>query len=40
MITNLKIHNDLCAELHRIYIAKNHDYGDSFHIAYQEGASP
>ena len=26
----IDIHEDLCAELHKLYVAKNADYGDSF----------
>ena len=26
----IDIHEDLCAELHKLYVAKNTDYGDSF----------
>ena len=25
-----KRHEELCKELHEIYVKKNHDYGDSF----------
>lgn len=28
--TRLKIHNDLCHEIHDLYQRKNNDYGDSF----------
>lgn len=30
MVNKVNIHADICAELNRIYEAKNHDYGDSF----------
>ena len=31
-----KRHEELCKELHEIYVKKNHDYGDSFGKTYQE----
>lgn len=31
-----KIHEDLCTLLHKTYIKKNHDYGDSFAKSYEE----
>ena len=33
---NVKIHRDILNEIHNLYIRKNHDYGDSFHILYEE----
>ena len=29
-------HKALCDELNALYIRKNHDYGDSFHLSYEE----
>ena len=29
-------HKKLCQLLNEIYVKKNHDYGDSFHLTYQE----
>ena len=31
-----KRHEELCKELHEIYVKKNHDYGDSFGRTYRE----
>ena len=36
MKSNVERHEDICEELHNLYIAKNHDYGDSFHRTYLE----
>ena len=33
---NVKIHQWILDELHRLYIRKNNDYGDSFHLLFQE----
>lgn len=30
----LKAHENLCTEIHELYINKNHDYGDSFGKTY------
>ena len=30
------LHDAICAELNTIYVAKNHDYGDSFGKSYAE----
>ena len=30
-------HAAICKELTELYARKNHDYGDSFHITYQNG---
>ena len=30
------LHDEICAELNTIYVAKNHDYGDSFGKSYAE----
>lgn len=29
-------HKAICDELNALYIRKNHDYGDSFHLSYEE----
>lgn len=29
-------HKALCDELNNLYICKNHDYGDSFHLSFKE----
>ena len=29
-------HSQICGELNSLYAKKNHDYGDSFHLSYQE----
>lgn len=33
---NVELHQKLCNEIHDLYIRKNHDYGDSFHLLFQE----
>ena len=33
---NVVHHRNLCEELNKIYTAKNHDYGDSFHETFLE----
>lgn len=35
-LTRLERHKQLCEELHKLYEKKNHDYGDSFHISFEE----
>lgn len=30
----LKAHENLCTEIHELYVNKNHDYGDSFGKTY------
>lgn len=30
----LKAHENLCTEIHKLYVNKNHDYGDSFGKTY------
>lgn len=35
-MTNIEKHAELCEKMHKLYEAKNHDYGDSFHITYLE----
>ena len=35
-MTKVERHRNLCLELNKIYEAKNHDYGDSFHQTYLE----
>ena len=34
--TRLERHAEICEELHKLYVKKNHDYGDSFHISFAE----
>ena len=29
-------HKAICDELNALYVRKNHDYGDSFHISFKE----
>lgn len=29
-------HKDLCLSLNTLYAKKNHDYGDSFHVTFEE----
>ena len=29
-------HKALCVELYALFIRKNHDYGDSFHLSFEE----
>lgn len=36
MNENVKRHQDICAELNKLYERKNHDYGDSFHQTFIE----
>lgn len=36
MVEKIKLHDDLCHELHEIYIRKNNAYGDSFGQTYQK----
>lgn len=33
---NVQIHQELMDEIHQLYIRKNHDYGDSFHLSFLE----
>ena len=33
---NVELHQKLCTEIHDLYIRKNHDYGDSFHLLFEE----
>lgn len=35
-MTKAEKHMELCKILNTIYIQKNHDYGDSFHMTFQE----
>lgn len=31
-----RMHEELCEELHDLYLKKNNDYGDSFHTSFLE----
>lgn len=33
---NIRLHKEILDNLHELYKRKNHDYGDSFHLLYQE----
>lgn len=33
---NMRLHQDICTELHDLYKKKNADYGDSFHATFLE----
>lgn len=35
-LTNVQKHEFICRMLNKIYEQKNHDYGDSFHISFEE----
>ena len=35
-MTKIERHKELCEYLSNLYYAKNHDYGDSFHLTYLE----
>lgn len=36
MDKKIERHKALCDELNVLYARKNHDYGDSFHLSYEE----
>lgn len=36
MVNKISAHSDLCKQIHDTYIAKNHDYGDSFGETYRK----
>ena len=36
MLNNVEKHKIICDELNRLYAKKNHDYGDSFHLSFNE----
>ena len=38
-MNKIQMHKEICDNLTGIYIAKNHDYGDSFGIGYKEYGS-
>jgi len=38
-MNRIQMHKEICDNLTGIYIAKNHDYGDSFGIGYSEYGS-
>lgn len=37
-MSNSKVlrHKEICEEINALYLKKNHDYGDSFHISFEE----
>ena len=35
-MSKIERHQQICKELHDLYVRKNHDYGDSFHLSYIE----
>lgn len=35
-MTKIEKHKKICDELNSLYAKKNHDYGDSFHISFEE----
>lgn len=35
-MNNVERHKQICKELNRLYERKNSDYGDSFHISFEE----
>ena len=35
-MTKIEKHMQICEELNSLYAKKNHDYGDSFHISFEE----
>ena len=35
-MTKAERHKQICDGLNLLYVRKNHDYGDSFHISYEE----
>ena len=35
-MTKAERHKQICDALHSLYVRKNHDYGDSFHISFEE----
>lgn len=36
MPDNVTRHKAICEELNSLYARKNHDYGDSFHLSFEE----
>lgn len=36
MLNKVEKHKQICDELNSLYAKKNHDYGDSFHISFNE----
>lgn len=36
MSSKIEKHQKICGELNALYAKKNHDYGDSFHLSFQE----
>ncbi len=35
-MNKIEIHQQICDEIHDLFVRKNHDYGDSFHLTYLE----
>ena len=35
-MTNLELHKQLLTDMHELYVAKNHDYGNSVHDTYEK----
>ena len=35
-MSKIERHKAICEELNELYIRKNHDYGDAFHLSYLE----
>ena len=35
-VNTAELHQHICTQLNDIYIRKNHDYGDSFHLSFKE----
>ena len=35
-VNTAELHQQICTQLNDIYIRKNHDYGDSFHLSCME----
>lgn len=35
-MNKIEIHQLICDEIHDLFVRKNHDYGDSFHLTYLE----
>lgn len=35
-MTKIERHKKICEDLHTLYVKKNNDYGDSFHLTYIE----
>lgn len=35
-MNKIERHQSICDEIHNLFVRKNHDYGDSFHLTYLE----